>query len=190
MPEIESRKSTRVFSQRPVEDAVLQKALYAARWAPSSGNQQPWRWVVVTDGASREALNAALNPGNAWAKQAPILFALLSHPDLDHRLEGRDYFLFDSGLSAMSLILQCVHSGLVAHPMVGFNEAKAREALGIPDDYRVLILVAAGYPGNPETDADEETRAKDAKQRTRYPPYVTVFKDRWGTPFLEEDSRP
>jgi len=189
LKEISERRSTRVFSRRPVEEEVIQRALWAARWAPSSGNQQPWRWIIVTNGPSRPAVDDALSRGNAWAKKAPVLAVLVSHPNLDHQLDGRDYYLFDSGLSAMSFIIQCVHSGLLAHPLVGFDEAKARQALGIPPDYRVIVFIAVGYPGDPETDADAETRQKDAKKRSRLPQFVSVHREIWGVGYPEARER-
>jgi nitroreductase len=185
---IRERKSTRAFSSRTVGPEVVRRALYAARWAPSSGNQQPWRWVIVTNSPTRAGLDTALNPGNLWAKRAPVLAALVSHPHLDHQLDSRDYFLFDSGLSAMCFILQCVHEGLVAHPLVGFNEQKAREALGTPPDYRVIVIVAVGYPGNPDTDADEATRHKDTKQRTRFPGHIVVHNELWGQGYPDSED--
>lgn len=185
LPEIVRRKSGRIFSPKPVEEDILRRALLAARWAPSSGNQQPWRWVITTQGEPRNALNDALSRGNAWAKKAPVLVALISHPDLDHLLDGRAYYLFDCGLSAMSFILECVHNGLIAHPMAGFDEQKAREALGVPPDYRIIVLIAAGYPGDPQKDTDEETRQKESRPRSRFPAHITVFRHRWGTSWKE-----
>jgi nitroreductase len=79
---IATRASRRAFAARPVERAALARLLGAARWAPSSGNRQPWRFIVVgREAASRAAVEAALDPGNAWATTAPVLLVIAARPE-------------------------------------------------------------------------------------------------------------
>src|SRR5512145_2568372 len=164
---IAARRSTRAYADRPVEPGKIERMLEAARWSPSSGNRQPWRYVIVDKAApSRSALEAALDPGNAWAKRAPVLVAAAARRADGASVESRDYFLHDTGLATMSLVYRGVDQGLVVHPMAGWKEGAVRAALAIPDDAVPIAVVAVGYPGRHE-DLDEETRKKDEKPRVR-----------------------
>lgn len=164
------RRSGRAFAARPVPRAVLERLLEAARWAESCFNLQPWRFVVASEPASKARLGEALNRGNAWALTAPVLIAVASREDLDKLAsDGRAYYLFDTGLAVQNLVIQAVSEGLMAHLMAGFDPAKAREALGIPETFTVITVIALGYPGDPASLSDPELRARETAPRTRKP---------------------
>lgn len=176
------RESRRALAPRPVEREKLRAMLEAARWAPSYGNMQPWRFVLVQDPAAMEAMRPAFTPGNAWAKQAPVLVVGTANPQDAKIVAGKEYYLFDLGLAVENLLLQAVAFGLVAHPMGGWNEQTVKQALGIPDEVRVVVVVALGYPGRLE-DLDEATRQKEQQPRTRRALAEIAFADRWGQPW-------
>jgi len=169
LPEIEKRRSVRLFTKETVRPEPIRDILWAARHSPSCFNKQPARFVVVTGKALKE-LHAALPEGNAWARQAPIMIAVVSEERLGCRSKGRLYYLFDSGLATENLIIQAFHSGLAAHPMLGFDEEKAKKVLGIPEDYRVIALVAVGHP-------DPEEKLED---KPRKPLDEIAFHNSWG----------
>ena len=114
LPEIAHRKSPRAFSPRPVEEDRIHLLLEAFRWAPSSYNRQPWRIVLVTDPAVREAMHEGLMSGNRrWATRAPILAVIVSRVEADDVRHDNaiPYYLYDCGQAAMSLVLQAEHIG-------------------------------------------------------------------------------
>jgi len=165
---LQKRRSGRAFALQAVTHETLLMLLEAARWAPSCSNFQSWRFVVASTPEALSRLHEALNRGNAWAKRAPALIAVASRKDLGKvGADGREFFLFDTGLGVGNLLIQAVSMGLMCHPMAGFDQQKAREALGIPADFTVICLIAAGYPGDPGVMEDEELRRRETAPRQR-----------------------
>ena len=180
---IAARRSRRAFSDRPVEPQKIERLLEAARWAPSAGNRQPWRLVVVgREASTRTAVEAALDAGNGWARRAPVLIVTCARRADGAVAEGREYWAHDTGLGLMSLIYRAVDLGLVAHPMAGFDEAALRTAVWLPDDVLPLSITAVGYAGRHE-DLDAETRAKDERPVTRKVLGEIAFSERYGELF-------
>jgi len=175
---IERRVSTRAFSSEPVPTATIESVLDAARWAPSYGNRQPTRLVVVRDPEVLEQVHGTLTRGNAYARAAPLLIAVCGAPEWGQQVDGRDYYLMDAGLAMENLLLQAVELGLVGHPLGGFDEAGIRAALSIPLSVRVLALVALGYPGSIDA-LDERTLERELRPRTRKPTDAVRSWDKW-----------
>lgn len=181
---IADRRSVRAFADRPVPDERLAILFEAARWAPSGGNGQPWRFVVTRrGGAAFDRLAATLRPGNAaWAPRAPVLLAAAVktvRDDPGKPVRANRRALLDLGLALENLLLQAAHDGLVAHPMAGFDAEAASAALGVPENHELGVLVALGYPGDPAALAPE-VRAKDERPRRRQALGAFVFEDRFG----------
>ena len=138
------------------EEFIKEIALIASR-APSCANKQAWRFVFVKDKNQLEKLHVALSGGNYWAKDASMLIAVFSKPDLDCIIGAREYFLFDTGMATVQLILAIVNKGLVAHAMAGFDESVAKEVLNIPEDMQLITLIAVGkHSNNPEKKLSEK----------------------------------
>jgi len=179
---ITRRRSLRAFSDRPVEPAKIERMLEAARWSPSSGNRQPWRFVVVDrKDPARAALEEALTPENAWAKQAPVLIVTGARREDGTVRETREYFHHDTGMATMSLLYRAVDQGLLAHPMAGWTEEPLKRALSMPEDFRPIAVVAVGYAGRSD-ELDEEARRKDERPRNRKEPGEIAFRGRFGDP--------
>ncbi|MDE1821774.1 MAG: nitroreductase family protein [Euryarchaeota archaeon] len=142
------RWSPRSFLPGPVPRELLATLFEAARWAPSSNNEQPWLYVYATDAWDRARFLEALAPGNrAWAEHAPALVFLFARRTTT---DGRPYrtYAFDAGASWMSLALQARLLGLDTHPMGGFDPEKAYAATGVdPARYEAMIAIALGYRG-------------------------------------------
>ncbi len=172
------RWSSRRFAPTPVPDSSVESLIEAARWAPSYGNRQPWRFVVVHDGSILTALHGALTKGNAYAKAAPVMIAICGDPDDGQIVNGKQYYLMDAGMALENLLLQAVALDLHAHPMGGFDEQVVRAVLGVPQQVRVLALVAVGHPGRLE-DLDERTRERELRGRTRRERDEIRSYDRW-----------
>lgn len=171
LPALAARWSARAIDpSRTVTRTQLATLLEAARWAPSSGNAQPWRYLVFDDQVpeAREQARGCLRPGNAWARRAPVL--LLSLVDLywpgsDDRNPTAEH---DLGAASMALCLQAVADGLVAHQMAGFDADLARARFGIGDRMAPLAVIAIGHPG-PLTLLDERRRERETAPRRRRP---------------------
>jgi nitroreductase len=175
------RWSTRAFADRSVDRETLASLFEAARWAPSSGNGQPWSYLVATkDNPTEHARMASvLTPGNAWAHKAPVLalsMATLHRADKPNRTAHHDL-----GLANENLVIQAVSMGLAVHMMAGFHVDMAREVFEIPANHDPVAMIAIGYPGDPES-LPEELRAKDLALRQRKPIREFVFSEKFGQP--------
>ena len=180
IPEIAVRRARRAMSHRPVAEEVVQRLLEAATLAPSCSNNQPWRFVVVSEPEQLERLREALTRGNAWAQRSPCVVAAVTDVDTDCRLgDRRDYALFDLGLAVGNLVSQGTREGLYAHPIAGFQPQKVKEVLGIPAGHIVVTLVILGYPGD-EAALNEKQRAEEHAERVRRPLAEVAMRDRWG----------
>ena len=175
------RWSTRAFSDRLVDRATLASLFEAARWAPSSGNGQPWSFLVATKDqpAEFERIASVLVPGNAWARKAPVL--ALSVAALDRADKPNRHAYHDLGLATESLVIQAVSMGLAVHMMGGFNADMAREVFEIPPRYDPVTMIATGYPGDPDS-LPEDLRAKDLALRQRKAIGEFVFSGKFGQP--------
>lgn len=179
---VASRRSGRAYADRAVEPEKIERMIECARWSPSCANRQPWRYVIVEKGApTRASLEAALDPGNSWAKRAPVLVVAAARKADGSIVESREYYLHDTGLATMSLLYRGVELGLLVHPMAGWKEGAVRAALAMPDDAVPIAVIAAGYPGRHE-ELDEETRRKDEKPRARKGIGEIAYAGRWGEP--------
>jgi nitroreductase len=145
------RWSPRAMSGEPLEEAELMRLFEAARWAPSTYNEQEWRYLYARrDTPHWPAFFALLMEANqAWCAQAAVLMVVLSHKVFTRDGKPNPVHTFDAGASFENLALQGAAMGLVVHGMAGFDRGKARATLGVPEDYDVEAMVAVGHPGDP-----------------------------------------
>lgn len=183
---MESRRAFRSLRPAELSEDVLARLAEAARFAPSCFNNQPWRYVFVDDPRTLQELHPALARTNAWATAGSMIIAVFSRPDLDCRIKGREYFLFDTGMATAFLILRATELGLVAHPIAGFNEELVKEVLHIPPDMRVITLVIVGERSlQPGPLLTEKQAAVEAARPERLEVSRFVFRNRY-----EEESGP
>ena len=145
------RWSPRAMSGEPLDEAELKRLFEAARWAPSTYNEQEWRFLYARrDTPHWPAFFALLVEANqAWCAKAAVLMVVLSHKVFTHNGKPNPVHTFDAGAAFENLALQGAAMGLVVHGMAGFDRDKARATLGVPDDYDVEAMVAVGHPGDP-----------------------------------------
>lgn len=179
---IRQRWSPRAFSEQEVESWKVCSLLEAARWAPSSYNEQPWRFFVGSRNTTPEALallQSLLVPGNAWALKAPVL--ILSVAKLQFTLNGKPnrHAFHDVGLSMAGLVFQAEALGLATHQMAGFDADKAVTALHIPEGYAPVAMNAVGYPGSPDS-LEGPLKENELAPRSRKPLQELVFTTAWG----------
>ncbi len=181
---LRKRWSPRAFSSRPVEPEKLRSLWEAARWAPSSYNEQPWSFIVATkeDEAEYARLLSCLVEGNIqWAQHAPVLMVSVAKLHFDENGERNRHAFHDVGQAVANLIVQATALGLVVHQMAGIFPDKIRELYGIPEGYEAVAGIASGYPGDPET-LPERLRQRELAPRSRRPIPDFVFAGRWGRP--------
>jgi nitroreductase len=182
---IRTRWSPRSFSDRPVSNEDLKTILEAARWAASSFNEQPWRFLIArkSDGEAYDRILSLLVPRNQeWAKTAPVLLIMASKRTFSHNGSPNSYALHDTGAALAHFMLQAHALGLYTHGMAGFDRARAREILGIPDDYDLGAAVALGYLDTPDKLKDQQQRQAEVAKRVRRPLHELAFGAHWGEP--------
>ena len=144
---IQQRYSVRRYRPQPVEPEKLERVLEAARLAPSAGNRQEWRFVVVTDEQARQQLMEAAS-GQAFVGQAPVVIAACAETDERTMKCGQLSYPIDVAIALEHIALQAVAEGLGTCWIGSFDEAAVKEVLDIPPAIRVVELMSLGYPAD------------------------------------------
>lgn len=179
---IANRWSPYAFSDRSVSKEDLQSLFEAARWAASSYNEQPWRYIIAASQNPEEfeKLLSCLVEGNqTWAKAAPVLALGCTTLHFSRNHQPNAAAIHDLGLASATLTLEATARGLVVHQMIGIVPAKARTLYHIPEGVRPLTGLAIGYAGDLDT-LPEKLRERDLAPRTRKPITEFVFGGEWG----------
>ena len=179
LKEIEKRRANRALSEKSIDSDIITRLMTAATFAPSCSNNQPWRFMVVTDREKLKKIHSSLTGGNYWAKKAPLIVVVATKISFDAILsDNREYALYGCGLAAENLLLQAIKEGLYAHPMAGFDPLVVKEAFGIPEDYIVINLIAVAYPG-PLEGLSEKHIAAERSERNRKPQGEVICYNSW-----------
>lgn len=153
-PLIINRWSPRSMTGEELRDEDLMSLFEAARWAPSSANAQPWRFIYAT--RNTEEWNTLFNLledfNKIWAKNAAVLIVVVSKKEFEYheRVIASATHQFDTGSAWENLALEAASRGLVVHGMAGFDYGKARKDLDIPDNFDVIAMIAIGKRGPKE----------------------------------------
>lgn len=180
-PEIEERRSITNWSSREIDEPTWSCLFEAARRAPSSWNNQPARYIAITEKEDKRKLMGALHRVNSWAGKAAGLVVQVASPQDDDRINGKDYYLYDCGLAMMSLIYQGQVLGITTRQMIGWDEAEVKASLEIPDRYRVVVIAALGYPS--ESFVSEQAaslKRRLTSQHKRFDIEHLIFWKKWG----------
>jgi nitroreductase len=179
---ITKRWSPYSFDSRSVTDEDLRSLFEAARWAPSSYNEQPWNYIVAKKENPEEfqRLLSCLVEGNqVWAKAAPVLALGIAKLRFARNDQPNRAAIHDLGLAAGNLVVEATARGLWVHQMIGILPDKAREIYAIPEGYEPLTGIAIGYAGDPKA-LPEGLRERDLARRPRKPLKEFVFGQKWG----------
>lgn len=146
------RWSPRAMSGKAITENQLMCLFEAARWAPSTYNEQEWRFLYAfRDSEPWASFFGLLAEANqTWCDQAAVLVVVLSHKVFSRNGKPNPVHTFDTGAAFQNLALQGAAMGLVVHGMAGFDREKARTQLGVPHDYHVEAMIAIGQPGDPD----------------------------------------
>ncbi len=173
---IAKRWSARAFSTRSVEKTKLLSILEAARWAPSSRNEQPWRYIVFTNDNPdklKEAQSVLLEI-NSYAKRAPVMICAIAKKSYTDNGNHNRLHFHDLGAANENMFLEAFNQGLIMHEMGGFNREKAMELFRISEDYEVGVMIAIGYQG-PHNVLPNRYKEKAFMPRERKPLSEFVF---------------
>jgi nitroreductase len=179
---IRRRWSPRAYADKNVSAAELKKLFEAARWAASSSNEQPWRFLVGRRGDEtyQKIFNSLVEFNQLWAKSAPVLVLSVAKKTFTGKGTPNPYGLHDTGAATATLHLQATADGLHSHSMAGFDKEQVRASFAIPTDYEIGSVTAIGYFGDPET-LPEKLRQMEVAPRQRKPLEEFVFSD-WEKP--------
>jgi nitroreductase len=177
--EIKTRRSGYTFSDKEIEPQKVEALFEAARWAPSSRNLQPWRYVyeLRTDPEFQILVNLLFEGNQRWAKNAAVLILSLAQTRyrFQDKVSENKHSWHDTGLANSLLIIQAIHMGLLTHPMGGFDVNKAKQDLRIPPDYEPVAMIAIGYQGD-DSKLPDDLLNRLRTPRTRKPLDEIVFK--------------
>ena len=147
------RWSPRALLPDPIPEEDFLSIMEAARWAPSSYNNQPWRFLYSRHGSSswETFLKLLVEPNQAWCKNAAMLLVVVSNTKFDHNGKDGITHSFDTGAAWQNLALQAWLKGYAAHGMQGFDYARAQKELEVPKDFKVEAMIALGKVGTRES---------------------------------------
>jgi nitroreductase len=173
---IRRRWSPRVYTEKEVTAEELKKLFEAARWAASSSNEQPWRFLVGRRGDEtyQKIFNALVEFNQAWARSAPVLVLTVAKKTFTAKGTPNRHGLHDTGAAMATLALQATADGLHTHSMAGFDSDLMRASFAIPSDYELGAVTAIGYFGDPAT-LPEHLQKMEVSPRQRKPLEEFVF---------------
>lgn len=151
-PLILNRWSPRSMSGEELSDDDMLSLFEAARWAPSSSNNQPWRFIYAKRNTEKwdRLFNLMFEGNKIWTKNAAVLVVVISRKNFEQNEKPSKTYQYEAGAAWENLTLEAATRGLVAHGMAGFNYEKARKELDIPDNFDVMAMIAIGKIGTKE----------------------------------------
>ena len=181
---ITQRYSPYAYDPRPVEREKLLTCLEAARWAPSSYNEQPWTFILAerTDAAAfAQAVDCLVEGNRGWAKNAGVLLLTIVSKLFSKNGKPNRAAEHDIGLAAGNMVLQATALGLQGHQMIGIESAKIRAVYKVPETHEPLTAIALGYAATVQPGATDPLAQRDLAPRTRKPLSDIVISS-WGQP--------
>jgi nitroreductase len=140
------------MSGEALNDDEIMPLFEAARWAPSSYNNQPWRFIYAKRGTEHwnRFFNLLMEANKVWAKNAAILVVVISRKNFEFNEKPAVTHQFDTGSAWENLALEASSRDIVAHGMQGFDYKKAGVDLRIPPNFEVMAMIAIGKKGPKE----------------------------------------
>jgi len=175
-----NRWSPRSFVPEEISDKELFSLFEAARWAPSSSNSQPWRFIYAKRNSKNwnDLFNLLVDFNKQWCANASVLVVIVSRKNFEHNGQPSVTHQFDTGSAWENLAIQAVSQGLVTHAMAGFDYEKARKDLTVPVDFEVVAMIAIGKRG-PKEKLSPELQAREIPN-TRKPLSEIVMEGKFG----------
>ena len=161
------RWSPRAMNGKPLAEAEMLRLFEAARWAPSTYNEQEWRFLYARRDTPhwRTFFDLLMEANQAWCRHGGLLGVVLARKTFTRNNQPNPVHLFDVGTAWENLALQAAAMGLVCHGMAGFDFEKARATLNVPDTFAVAAMFVVGHAGNPEELAPELRQREEPSGR-------------------------
>ncbi len=179
-PLLKQRYSPRTFRDEKIADGELEQLFEAARWAASSYNIQPWRFIYAEEGSESydTIMDCLIEFNQQWAKNAPLLMLGIIEREQE---EGETNFhaMHDLGLCLGNMTVQAQYLGIALHHMAGVDRNKAHEVFDLPDRFQVVTAIAAGYYGGRLEELPEELQERETADRQRMPQEEFAFENEW-----------
>ncbi|MHB8546917.1 MAG: nitroreductase family protein [Nitrosotalea sp.] len=179
-PVIVNRWSPRSFVPYDISDKDLFSLFESARWAPSSSNSQPWRFIYTKRNSENwnDFFNLLIDFNKQWCADAAALVVVVSRKNFENNEKPSITHQFDTGAAWENLAIQAVSQGLATHAMAGFDYDKARKTLQVPDGYEVMAMIAIGKR-DPKEKLSPELQAREIPN-TRKPLSEIVMDGKFG----------
>lgn len=168
--EIEQRKSLRAYMPTPIEQDKIRTLFEAARWAPSSNNEQPWVYMYATRDQSElwsKLFDVLLEGNKIWVVNAPMIVLSMVRKNYIRHDRPNTMAQYDLGAANAFLSLQATQLGLNVHQLGGFDREKAITTLNIPETHEPVVMMAIGYAG-PTDSLPENLKLREEAPRERY----------------------
>lgn len=178
---LEKRWSPRAFHSKNIEKEKLQSLFEAARWSPSSYNQQPWRFIVGQKGDATydKIMDSLVEFNQNWAISAPVLVVTLGRKFNNNSENNNLAYQYDAGQAVAHMTVEATNLGLYMHQMGGFDPKKIIKHFDVPIQYKPLTVLALGYIGSPEQLEGGIQEAEKA-ERDRFVFDDFIFSERFG----------
>jgi len=165
---ITDRWSPRAFDDRAVDYDKIHLLFEAAKWAPSSRNAQPWRFIFATKEMSdyKVFIDLMTEVNQQWASTAPLLVMPLAQVISTYKNRPNRLAFFETGMAVGNLLAQATAMDLMVHQMSGYDHERAKETLVIPTRYEPMSIMAIGYKGEPAK-LPSDVAAWEKRERTR-----------------------
>lgn len=180
-PVLNRRYSPRTFEDRMIEEDKLDRIFEAARWAPSSLNDQPWHILVGVKGLNDvydKIFSSLLEFNQIWARLAPVLVVMVADKISRKTNKTNHVYLYDTGQAAAHLSMQAMAEDVFVHQMGGFDKDKLISTFSIPERFEPVTAIAMGYAGKLEN-LPEKFQEMEKAERTRKSQKEFVFRDGW-----------
>ncbi len=177
---LKKRWSSFAFSSEPIEKEKINSLFEAARWAPSSFNDQPWKIIYATrdNPEDFDKMTSLLMKGNEWAADAYMMVLVCAVQEFAYNGKPNRHAEFDAGAAAENIFLQATSMGLVVHEMAGYDREKSQEILGVPKEVSSVAMLVIGYPGDSST-LSEDLMKRENAPRERKKISEFVFEGKW-----------
>lgn len=183
-PLLSQRRSPRAFDPRPLDAETVAPLFEAARWAPSSYNEQPWSFLVALrqqDDAWQEALECLVPSNRQWARHGSLLIFTLAKATFRHNDKPNAHAFHDVGLAIAQLTVQATACGLMVHQMGGIDREAVRRTYAVPEGWDPVTGVVVGHAADPAS-LSEQLRAQEEAPRQRKNLAEIVFQRAFGEP--------
>ena len=176
---IQKRRSPVIFSDKLIEEAKIDLMFEAARWAPSSMNEQPWRFIYASRDNTKsfkKLFDCLLEGNKPWNESVPLLILAIEKNNFDYKNRPNIYAKYDVASAVANLTFQANFMNLWVHQMAGFDAEIAKNTFNVPEGFKPLIMLSVGYLGDVYS-ADENLKKRDREKRKRKPLNELVFRN-------------